>query len=68
MVYDFCYLDGIQASNIEKIVCENNFLMKYLRDEKKFVYVQGQIVVRGRERFALVALFKLDIYAPHMRT
>lgn len=42
--------------------------MKYLRDEKKFVYVQGQIVVRGRERFALVALFKLDIYDPQMRT
>ena len=31
-------------------------------------FLQCQIVVRGREQFALAAIFKLDLSDPHTRT
>ncbi len=44
------------------------FFMKNLRNGKMFVFLQCQIVVRGREQFAFAALFKLDLSDPNMRT
>ncbi len=44
------------------------YFIKHLQDEKMFVILQCQIVVRGREQFAFAALFKLDLSDPHMRT
>ena len=46
----------------------NPFFLKNLRNGKMFVFLQCQIVVRGREQFALAAIFKLDLSDPHMRT
>ena len=44
------------------------FSTKPLRNVKLFVFLQCQIVVRGREQFAFAALFKLDLSDPHTRT
>ena len=53
-----------------KYFLEGNFFFspKCLRDEKMFVILQCQIVVRGREQFAFGAEFKLDLSDPHTRT
>ena len=44
------------------------FFLKQLRDGENFVFLQCQIVVRGREQFAFAAIFKLDHSDPHIRT
>lgn len=41
------------------------FFVFMLRNEKKVVFLQCQIVVRGREQFAFAAIFKLDLSDPH---
>ena len=41
---------------------------KTCKYQKKYLSLRCQNVVRGRERFAFVAKFKLDLSDHHMRT